>query len=496
MNRRERRAESSMINYRSISAILGMVIFFVAAMMCLPLVVSVIYRDGDTPGLLISVAATAVAGALLLYLGKGERNINLRDGFAVVTFGWLGMALAGALPFVLTNGIPSFTDAMFESTSGFTTTGASILGGGKSIEALPRGLLFWRSLTHWIGGMGIILLSLAVLPLLKVGGMQLFKAEFPGPVKDKLTPRIQDTAEILWGVYAAVSAVEFLLLLAGGMTAFDAACHTFGTMATGGFSTHSNSIAYFDNRFIHYVIIFFMIAAGTNFTLHYHLFRGRLRGYWHSHEFRLYLSLLGGFTLILTLGNLLRGAFTSVEETVRQSLFHCVSIMTTTGYGAADWEAWGDTAQVLMVLMMMIGGMAGSTGGGVKVIRVQVMMRQVWIELKRLIHPQALLPLRIGSEVIEEGIVRNVLVFLLAFGLLLVFSTALLTLTGLDLVTSFGASIACLSNIGPGLGTVGPIDNYGHLLSLAKWILIILMILGRLEVFTVLVLFSRHFWRK
>jgi len=429
-------------------------------------------------------------------LGHRENDIRLREGFAIATFGWLGMGFAGALPFIISGAIPSFTDAFFESVSGFTTTGASILGGAIKIESLPHGILFWRSLTHWIGGMGIILLSLAILPLLKVGGMQLFNAEFPGPVKNKLTPRIKDTAEILWGVYVLISAVEFAMLLGGGMTAFDAACHTFGTMATGGFSTHNESIAFFQSRYIHYVIIFFMFVAGTNFTLHFRALRGKPGMYWKSPEFRVYLFLVLSFTAIITVNNLFQGTFNSFEETFRQSLFHCVSILTTTGFGATDWELWSTMTQVLMVILMVVGGMAGSTAGGVKVIRVQIMFSQIMIELKRLIHPHAVLPLRIGEDVIDNAIVRNVMALLLAFGVVLIFSTTLLTGMGLDLPTGFGASIACLSNIGPGLGDVGAVDNYGHLIAPAKWLLIMLMILGRLELFTVIVMFSRHFWRK
>jgi len=485
-----------MLNPHKIISLVGATMLFVAVMMILPLLVSLIYGEGDTFAFVQSILIVGVIGGVMFLQGRKQRDINLRSGFAVVTFGWLAMAFAGALPFYLSGAIPCFTDCVFESMSGFSTTGSSILGPHLLIESLPKGVLFWRSLTHWIGGMGIILLSLAILPLLGVGGMQLYRAEFPGPVKDKLTPRIKTTASILWGVYLLISALEFILLWIGGMTLFDAACHTFGTMATGGFSTHTASIAAFESRFIHYVIIIFMFIAGTNFALHFRLLKGKPDYYWKSREFRVFVILIGIFSIVLFINNLINHQFDSTEETFRQSLFHVIAIITTTGYGAADWELWGGFAQIIMVTMMLVGGMAGSTGGGPKVVRIMIVFRQIVVELKRLIHPQAVLPLRIGHMLVDDNIVRNVLSFILVFVLILLISTMVISAFNIDIVTSFGAAIACLSNIGPGLGNVGPADHFGHFPSVVKWILIALMMLGRLEVFTILVLFSGHFWRK
>ena len=486
-----------MPDLRNVGFLIGVMLQFVAVMMLLPLGVSLYYGDGDAHSFVWSVIITAVVGTVLILLRRKDRDLGLREGFAVVAFGWAGMALVGALPFYISGAIPSFTDCMFESMSGFTTTGASILGPHNPIESLPHGVLFWRSLTHWIGGMGIILLSLAVMPMLGVGGMQLFRAEVPGPTKDKLTPRIRDTAEILWLVYLRISLLEILLLKLGGMSLFDAACHTFGTMATGGFSTQSNSIGAYGSRYFEYVITLFMFIAGTNFALHYWaIVKGRAGRYWASREFRLYLFLALLATALMMGHNMGNMPGVEFETCFRQSLFQVVSILTTTGYGSADWEMWGAFPIVLLVILMFVGGMAGSTGGGVKVIRVQVLLLQVRIELRRLIHPQAILPLRIGDRMIDEGIVRNIMAFLLAFTIILAGSTALLSIMGIDMVTSFGAAIASLSNIGPGLGGIGPMDNYGWLPTAAKWLLLWLMMLGRLEVFTVLVLFSRHFWRR
>ena len=345
--------------------------------------------------------------------------------------------------------------------------------------------------------MGIILLSLAVLPMLGVGGMQLFRAEVPGPTKDRLTPRIRDTAEILWLVYFGISVLEITLLWIGGMNLFESACHTFGTMATGGFSTRSDSIGAYNSRYFEYVITFFMFVAGTNFALHWRFIHFKQPGrYWRNREFRFYLALVLIFTILVMAYRLSTTSYEDVEGCFRKSIFQVVSILTTTGYGSADWESWGAFPQVLLVILMFIGGMAGSTGGGVKVIRMQILVSQIRIELRRLIHPHAVIPLKIGLKLIDEGIVRNVVTFLLAFTMILAASTALLTLLGIDMVTAFGAAIASLSNIGPGLGEVGSSDNYGWMPGAAKWLLVWLMMLGRLEVFTVLVMFSRHFWRR
>ncbi|MFC2149981.1 TrkH family potassium uptake protein [Calditrichota bacterium] len=484
-----------MIDIRNVTSLVGLVMIFVAIMMIIPLTISLLLNDGAHWSLILSIALTSLIGYLMFLMRIKGKDIGFREGFAVVTFGWLAMAVAGALPYYFNGYIPTFTDCFFESMSGFTTTGASILGSELLIEGLPKGLLFWRSLTHWIGGMGIILMSLAILPMLGIGGMQLFKAEVPGPTKDKLTPRIKDTAEILWLVYLGFTILQVILLMFGGMDWFDSLCHTFGTMATGGFSTRGESIAAYHSGYIEYVVILFMLIAGTNFTLHYRFIsKLDIKGYWSSREFRLYVAIIGIITLLLVTNNLTKDSIGEIEGVFRASLFQTVSILTTTGYGSADWEQWGAFAQLLLVCAMFIGGMAGSTGGGLKVIRLQLLLSQIRIELRRLIHPQAILPLRIGDQLISDSIVGNVLAFLLAFALLLFTSTLFLSFLGIDMVTSFGAAIASLSNIGPGLGDVGATDNYGWMPGAAKWLLAMLMMLGRLEVFTVLVLFSRHYW--
>ncbi len=470
---------------------LGAILIMLGASMLLSLGVSLLYGDGDALSLLFSSLITMVAGGLMmLFAGKGT-DLNVRDGFAVVTFGWLLMGVAGSLPFLFSGSIPNVTDALFESISGFTTTGASIL---TDIESLPHGILFWRSFTHWIGGMGIIVFSIAILPFLGVGGMQMFKAESPGPTTDKLTPRIKDTAEILWVVYVVITAAEIVLLKLGGMDWFDSACHSFGTLATGGFSTKNASIAHYSSPYIQYVITIFMVIAGVNFSLHYFALRGKFTRYWESREFRFFLGLIVGCWLLITILLLFDG--TGFEKSVRDAAFQVAAISTTTGYATSDFEIWHPLAQVILVMLMFIGGMAGSTGGGMKTMRVQILLKQAKVELNKLVHPNVVYPIRIGKKVLGEGIVANILAFFLLYALLMFIGVVFMAALGLDHITSFSSVLACLSNIGPGLGDVGPTDNYASIPIAGKWMLSFLMIAGRLELYTVLVLLTKTYWTK
>ena len=476
----------------SVFHILGFLLMFLGVAMILPVPFSLYYGDGDHIALLISAAITLVSGFVIFKSTKFEQDLRPKEGFAVVTFSWTLLSLFGCLPFVISRAIPSFTDAFFETMSGFTTTGASIL---TDIERLPHGVLFWRSLTHWFGGMGIIVLSLAILPFLGVGGMQLFKAEVPGPAKDKLTPRITQTAKILWGVYVLISAVEALLLRLGGMSLFDSLCHTFGTMATGGFSTRNGSIGAYDSAYIDYVVIFFMIVAGTNFALHYRLLRGEFRAYLRNKEFLFYLSVVGiGFLIIGT--EVFIRQYQDVSLTLRKSLFQVVSILTTTGYATDDYERWSFGAQFVLFVLMFVGGCAGSTGGGMKVGRIYLLVKFVFSEITHLLHPHSVSPVRIGDTAVPREIVSNVVGFFITFILLFIVGVLVMSALGLDMATSFGSVAATINNIGPGLGAVGPTDHYAHIPLLGKWVLSFLMLVGRLEVFTVIILFSPSFWRK
>jgi len=384
--------------------------------------------------------------------------------------------------------------------SGFTTTGASIL---TDIESLPHGLLFWRSFTHWLGGMGIIVFTVTVMPLAGRSGTLLFAAEAPGPVSDKITPRISETAKLLYAVYALISAAEFLLLWMGPMDWFDSACHTFGTMATGGFSTKNASIAHFQSAYVEWVIIIFMVLAGTNFSLHYFGLHGKFMRYLKSREWQFWMSIMGMAMIVIAVDLYFSSYYQSNTETIRalkaeplrQIAFQVVSILTTTGFATADFEQWSYYAQYMLFGLMFVGGMAGSTGGGMKAIRILLFTKMAITELRRMIHPRAYLPIKLKNQFVDDDAVRNTTTFLLFFMVIFVGFAFFLTGFGHDLVTSVTASISMLCNIGPGLANVGPTDNYSFFSDIEKWAMAFVMMLGRLEVLTVVVLFNRHFWR-
>jgi trk system potassium uptake protein TrkH len=435
----------------------------------------------------------AVVGGVLLAVGRGAADLRAREGFAVVTLGWLVVGLLGALPFVLSGEIPAFTDAAFESVSGFTTTGASIL---TDIEGRTHGALFWRAFTHWLGGMGIVLLALAVLPLLGVGGMQLFRAEVPSPTPDRLTFRIRHTASLLWGVYVLLTAMEAGALMVAGMGPFDAVCHAFATMATGGFSTRNASLGAFGSPAMEWIVIVFMAMAGTNFTLHYLALSGRWRAYVQDEEFRFYGLVLVGVTGLVAVLLVGQGAYASLHDGVRHACFQVVSIATTTGFGTADYLLWPPFVHAALLLLMAMGGCAGSTGGGIKVMRVLILLKQARVEMKKLLHPRGVYTLWFNDRALSPSLVTNVLGFFLLFMMVYVLGVLVLCLAGRDLVTAVGATAATLGNIGPGLGSVGPASNYAHLSGGEKWLLIGFMLVGRLEIYTVLVLLLPEAWRK
>ena len=480
------------MHFASVIHIIGFLLMFLAVAMMLPIPFSLYYGDADVVPLLVSAGITLMCGLLGYRFTKFQHDLRPKEGFAVVTFGWVCFSLFGSLPFLFSGTIPSFTNAYFETMSGFTTTGATIL---DDVEVLPHGILFWRSLTHWIGGMGIIVLSLAILPFLGVGGMQLFRAEVPGPSADRLTPRIAQTAKILWGVYVLLTVLETALLMFGGMNLFESLCHAFGTMATGGYSTRNASIGAYGSGYIEWVIIVFMALAGTNFALHYRAMRGDLKTYFRNKEFLFFLSLIGLATLLVSIDTF-SNHFTSFEQTLRTSLFQVVSILTTTGYGTADYEKWSWASQFVLFMLMFFGGCAGSTGGGMKILRIHLLVRFVFSEITRLLHPHAVVPVRLGRDVVDRDIVANVVGFFILFVLLFLGGVLVMSTMGLDMATSFGAVAATLSNIGPGLGNVGPTDNYAHIPLVGKWVLCLLMLMGRLEIYTVIILFSASYWRK
>ncbi|MFZ5941598.1 MAG: TrkH family potassium uptake protein [Bacteroidota bacterium] len=482
-----------MLNTRSIIRILGLLLVIEGVFMWLSIPIALLFRENDAHQFLISGAVTAAVGlAGYLLTRRSRMEVSKRDGYVIVTLGWILFSFFGTLPFLLTASIPDFTDAFFETMSGFTTTGASIL---NNIEELSHGVLFWRSITQWLGGMGIIVMSLAILPVLGIGGMQLFAAEVPGPTPDKLHPRIKETAKRLWSIYIIFTGAETLMLWAGGMSLFDAVCHSFTTMATGGYSTKQASIAYWDSPYIHYVITLFMFLAGTNFTLSYFGMHLKFKKVIENEEFRYYLLFIISFTLAIALGIFLTSE-AGVEKSFRDALFQVVSIITTTGFVTIDYLNWIPVLGVLIFILMFFGGSAGSTGGGVKVIRIVILIKNSTQELKRLIHPNAVIPIRINKEAMQPEIVNNVLAFVAFYGVTAVVSMMIMSALGCNFETSVGAVAATLGNIGPGLGNVGPVDNFAGIHTAGKWFLSFLMLIGRLELFTVLVLFSPAFWKK
>jgi len=472
--------------------LLGKLLLILSLFLLTPVPFALYFSDGMSGAFLLSSLLGALVGGMLLLLFPPEKELGYKDGFAIVVLSWVGLAFLGALPYLFSGKIPSFIDCYFESMSGFTTTGSSIL---SIVEILPKSLLFWRALTHWLGGMGIIVLTLAILPLLGIGGMQLFQAEMPGPTKDRLAPRIQDTARILWSVYVLLTVAETLLLMLGGVDFFNAMCHSFSTLATGGFSNHTLSIAYYDSTYVEGIIILFMFLAGINFSLHFHFLRGRLNAFWQNEEFRLYLGLVIGATLFIMVVNSFSGAVSSMGRNLRDVLFLVVSIVTTTGFGTADFELWPPASKIMLVSLMFIGGCAGSTGGGIKVVRLLLFFKYAHLQLHRLVHPRQVGTIKFGTARVPQEVLIAILGFLALYIAFFFFASIIVTATGVDIVSGTSAVIATLNNVGPGLLSVGPTQNFGHLPGLAKITLIFCMLAGRLELYTVAVLLTPGFWR-
>jgi len=469
---------------------ISIVLLAFSAALAASTLVALWYGEGDVVAFLLS---TLVAGGLGLTgyrFTSLERDLTIREGYAIVSLTWITVGILGALPYMFSGVIVNPVAAVFESVSGFTTTGSTVLA---EIEGQPRGILFWRSLTQWLGGMGIVLLGIAILPFLGVGGMRLFAAEVPGPTYERLSPRIAQTAKLLWYVYASLTGALVVLLLIGGMTFFDAVNHALTTMPTGGFSPRNDSIAAF-GPFVQYTIILFMYLAGVNFVLHFRALTGNPRIYGGHTEWRFYTLVLLAATAVLWFMLLGVGQYETVETAFRNALFQVVALSTTTGYVNTDYNLWPIGGQLLLVGLMFMGGMAGSTAGGMKAVRVYILLQQGLVEIRRSIHPRAVMVTRLGRKALDDNILLNILGFVLLFFLL--FAAGVLALAGLghDLETAIGASIATVANIGPGIGNVGAVDNFGWMDPISHLILIFLMIVGRLEIFTVLLLFHPGLW--
>ncbi len=483
-----------MINLRVVLRVVAALLIIVSLFMLLSLVWAFVYGETDVVlAFAIPGAGTIAASLAVLFLTRGRHSdISTRDGFLLVSLSWVLASAVGAIPFTLSGAIPSYVDALFETMSGFTTTGASIL---TEIESLPKTILFWRSLTHWLGGMGIIVLTVAIFPILGIGGLQLIKAEAPGPTVDKITSKITETAKILWLTYVILSLIETILLMFAGMDLFDALTHTFGTMATGGFSPKNTSVGYYNSAFVDIVITAFMVAAGVNFVLYFKLLTGRFRSIARDTEVKVYLAIFVAASLVVALD--LHGTrFPGFGISLRYASFQVASILTTTGYATDDFAAWPAFAQVVLFSLMFVGGSSGSTGGGMKVVRITTMFKQGWNEMRYLVYPNAVFPIRLNGERVRKDIVYAISGFVTLYVFLLLVTTLLVGLAGNDILTSFSTALVTLGNIGPGFGNVGPTLNYAFYPDWIKLFLFVIMMLGRLEVYTVLVLFTPRFWRQ
>lgn len=485
------------INFKQIFRVISVLQIILGGLMLTGLPFSLYFKSGDAMSLLLSALVCIVTGVVLWFSSKSKnRSVNKREGYLIVTFGWMFMVTFGMLPYLISGEIPRVADAFFETMSGITTTGASVL---NDIEAVPHGILYWRSLTQWIGGMGIIVLTVAIFPLLGIGGIELFSAEAPGPTSDKIHPRIQETAKRLWLIYVALTVLLVAILKIGGMTLFDAVNHALATMATGGFSTKNASLMAYDTPVIQYAIILFMFLAGTNYTVTYLALKRKFDRVWKNDEFKAYLFFVGLLAVIVSVS-----VFSiqnqgdqkmPFEKAFRDSLFQIVSIITTTGFVSADYTAWSPALTMLFFVLLFLGACAGSTAGGIKFIRHLVFFKNSYLEFKRLLHPRAVVPLKLNEQVVAPRIMTHVIIFLLLYMIVFIVGSLLMSALGYDFMTSVGAVATSLGNVGPGIGDVGPVDNFAHLSDAAKWILSFLMLLGRLELFTILVLLSPYFWK-
>ena len=492
------------LNYKIIFHLMGLLIGVNGGFMLLATFVSYYYSDGVAAEMLEASVITIFLGGVIMFATKNKRKeLQKRDGYVIVTFGWIFMSLVGTLPYIITGAIPSFTDAFFETISGYTTTGASIL---NDIESIPYGVLFWRSITHWIGGMGIIVLTIAILPLLGIGGMELFAAEAPGPRSDKLHPRITDTAKRLWLIYFSFTLIETLLLTVFGMSFFDAINHSMSNIASGGFSTKDSSLAFWNSQpIIQYIVILFMLIAGTNFVLLYYIFKGKFKKIKLDEEFNLYFKFILFFSLIVALIVFFNSTFlvnedislfSRIEGVVRHSLFQVVSIVTTTGFVTADYTSWTPFLLLVFFGLMFIGGSAGSTSGGFKIVRHLLIIKNGFLEFKRILHPSAIIPVRYNNKSVPSEIVYNILGFFIIYMLSFMVGALGFSIFGLDFQSALGVSASSLGNVGPSIGDYGPMGTFSQMPILAKWWSSFLMIVGRLELFTVLIVFTAYFWKK
>ena len=484
-------------NTRMVFRTMGALLLIEAVFMALALGVSLWYGEADSGVFLLSTIITLLAGMIGLLVGRhAESRMGEREGYVIVAMVWVVFSAFGLMPYYLSGQVPSLTDAWFESMSGFTTTGATII---PDLEVITHGLLFWRSLTQWIGGMGIIVLSIAILPIFGLNGMQLYAAEVTGLTYEKLSPRIADTAKMMWSIYLLLTITEVLALWLCGMNMFDAVCHSFSTIATGGFSTHNNSLEYYDSAAIHYTVTLFMFISGINFVLLIYLLRGKARNLLQDEEVRWYSVAVALFAVALTVGlYIARPGWSGVEmeRAFRDSLFTVISSMTSTGYTISDYMYWPVVAWVVIFFLMLTGACAGSTAGGIKWVRLAIIMKNGVAEFQRRIHPNAIIPVKLNEKAVPQQTINNIMAFLIFYVFIIVVTVVIFSASGVNFDESIGAAVSAIGNVGISIGQFGPAGTYAEFPMVAKWVMSFVMLIGRLEIFTVLLLFTRALWRK
>lgn len=479
------------MNYRMVFNILGKTLLILAVLMCLPLFVGLYYRENSSFDYLIPIAGLIAIGLPLSMLKIKDKSIYAKEGFVIVALAWIFMSLIGCAPFILSGSIPNFADALFETVSGFTTTGASVL---SDVESLSKSILFWRSFTHWIGGMGVLVFVLAVMPKYQSGIMHVFRSEAPGPSVSKLVSKLTHTARILYSIYIALTIIETVLLRLGGMTLFDSVTHAFSTAGTGGFGIKNNSIAFYDSVYIEMVIATFMFLFGINFNVFYLMLIGNFKKAFKSEELIAYFSIVVGATLIIAVNIL--SSVASFGQAVRYSFFQVTSISSTTGFASVDFDKWPTFSKSIIVVLMIVGACGGSTGGGMKVSRLVMMFKSAIADIRRLIHPRAVVSPKFEGELLDKDTERNLHTYFILWVLIVVLTTVLLSLDVNDFFTNFSASLACIGNIGPGFNLVGPMCNYALYQPLSKVLLSFVMLSGRLEIFPMIILFAPRTWRR
>jgi trk system potassium uptake protein TrkH len=476
---------------------MGALLLIESVFMALALGVSLWYSEADSDIFLLSTVVTLLAGVIGLLVGRrAESRMGEREGYVIVAMVWVVFSAFGLLPYYLSGQVPSFTDAWFESMSGFTTTGATII---PDLEVITHGLLFWRSLTQWIGGMGIIVLSIAILPIFGLNGMQLYAAEVSGLTYEKVSPRIADTAKMMWSIYVLLTVTEVASLWLCGMDIFDAVCHSFSTIATGGFSTHNNSLEFYDSAAIHYTVTFFMFISGINFVLLIYLLRGKARNFFQDEELRWYSVAVAIFAVLLTLGlYIARPGWSGVEmeRAFRDSLFTVISSMTSTGYTISDYMYWPVVAWVVIFFLMLTGACAGSTAGGIKWVRLAIIMKNGIAEFQRRIHPNAIIPVKLNEKAVPQQTINNIMAFLIFYVFIIAVTVVIFSASGVNFDESIGAAVSAIGNVGISIGQFGPAGTYADFPMVAKWVMSFVMLIGRLEIFTVLLLFTRILWKK